>query len=177
MMATRPSPALLSPTQAELDWFLKSGVDIMTLATPQPMQIAEGNLALDGLFESEPSGDRWLAFDEFAVDDVVFWQPRLGRFSTWSGRAFALGEDLIYAAATYAFDCNLNIFADPIDWLRAKRDGIVVIPDKWPLAFDRLRDAPRIAIAEALLPHYRRHMRPGHLPELFVLPDVRKAAS
>lgn len=177
MKAARMLPRFVCPTQSELDWLLRAGVDIMTLATPRPMQIAVGRLAHDGLFEPDNSGDRWLAFEEGYVDDIVFWQPRLRRLATWSGRAFALGEHLIDSPATYAFDCNLNIFADPLDWLRAKRDGIVVLPGRWPLAFERLRDAPRIAIAEALLPTYRRHMRPGHLPELFVMPDMRGAVA
>jgi hypothetical protein len=77
-------------------------------------------------------------------------------------------------ASTYAFDCALNIFSSPLDWLRAERDGIVVID--WSRAFDRLRDAPRITIAEELLPLYRRQMKPRSMPELFVIQAERRAA-
>jgi hypothetical protein len=92
------------------------------------------------------------------------------------GRAFALGQAVIDDPSTYSFDCNLNIFADPLEWLRAKRDGIVVLPNKWLLTFDRLRDVPRVAIVEQLLPLYRRHMKPSRLPELMILPERRQAA-
>jgi hypothetical protein len=44
------------------------------------------------------------------------------------------------------------------------------------IGFDRLRDAPRIALAESLLPLYRRHMKPTRTPELFIISDKRKAA-
>lgn len=81
---------------------------------------------------------------------------------------------MIYNPGTYSFNCALNIFVDPLDWLRAKRDGIVVLD--WTRAFDRLRDAPRIALAESLVPKYERYMRPAHMPKLFVISNKRRAA-
>jgi hypothetical protein len=45
----------------------------------------------------------------------------------------------------------------------------------WTRAFDRLRDAPRIAIEEELLPLYRRFMKPARVPDLFVIAGERKA--
>lgn len=177
MRAARQSPDLACPTQAELDWFRSSGVEIMVLACPEPMRIAHGRVAHDGVFEPDPSGDRWCAFEEADVADIVFWQPRTRTLSSWIGRAFALGQSTVDRPETYSFDCNLNIFADPLDWLLAKRDGIVVLPGKWPLAYERLRDAPRIAVAESLLPLYRRHMKPRRMPELFVLPERQRRAA
>lgn len=138
------------------------------------MLIATGRMAPDGLFEHDENGERWFAFEE--ADDFVFWHPGRNRLSAYANRAFALGEAVVDNPATYSFDCNLNIFADPLEWLRANRDGIVVLPQRWPFAFDRLRDAPKIAIAEQLLPLYRRHMKPAHLPELSVIPARRFAA-
>lgn len=176
MRASRPLPDLLCPTQAELDWFLKSGVEIKVLASPEPMRLTQGRLAHDGVFEPDAYGDRWFAFEVPTSNDIVFWNWSSGRLCTWSGRAFALGQDVIDEAAIYGFDGNLNIYADPLHWLQAKRDGIVVLPDKWPLAFDHLREVPRIAIAEELLPHYRRHMKPARMPELMIIPDRRRAA-
>jgi hypothetical protein len=44
------------------------------------------------------------------------------------------------------------------------------------MAFDRLRDCPRIAVAEHLLPLYRRHMQPASMPELLIIPEQRRAA-
>ncbi len=115
---------------------------------------------------------RNFAFEE--QDDWVFWDPRHGKFATYANRVFALGEAAIDEAATYSFDCALNVFDNPISWLLAKRDGIVVLD--WRLAFDRLREVPRIALVESLLPLYRRHMQPARVPELFIISGKRRAA-
>lgn len=176
MTSSTPCRDLQCPRQAELDWFRNVGVGIMVLASPEPMRIANGRVA-HGVFEPDPSGDRWCAFEEPEANDIVFWQPRTRAMASWTGRAFALGQIVIDSLETYSFDCNLNIFADPLDWLLAKRDGIVVLQGKWPFAYERLRDAPRIAIADSLLPLYRRHMKPRRMPELFVLPESQRRAA
>lgn len=176
MMARRAECPLTCPTQAELDEFLRAGINIMALATPRAMQIAIGGIAGDGLFEPHAAGQRWCAFAQGDQDEIVFWHRTSGAMTSWTSRCFALGEQIIGDPATFSFDCALNIFADPIDWLRARRDGIVILPDRWSDAFDRLRDCPRIALAERLLPLYRRHMKPSHMPELTVIPDRRRAA-
>jgi hypothetical protein len=126
----------------------------------------------DGRFDFVADGPRWLAFEE--DEDFVFWQPRTGELATAEGRTFALGEALIDDAWTYSFDCSLNIFKSPLEWLQAKRDGIVVVD--WPSAFDRLRDCPRVAVAEAMLFNYRRHMKPPRMPEVYVIPERSRAA-
>ena len=173
-MASRPSCVLIDPVPGDLTALVQQGVPAMTLIRPSLVRIALGHKAPDGRFEPDPSGGRWYTFDVVDADDIVFWQRDTGDIATWDGRAFALGQERIGEAATYSFDCALNIFASPLDWLRADRDGIVVVD--WCLAFDRLRDAPRIAIAESLLPLYRRHMKPARMPDLFVIPARRCAA-
>lgn len=177
MMASRPTCPLLCPTQSELNLFLCAGFDIFALAKPLAMKVAIGYVARDGCFEPDPHGERWFAFEQHDADDIVFWHQPTARFATWTGRAFALGQAIIDLPETYAFDCALNIFDNPMDWLRTHRDGIVVLPLRWALAFDRLRDCPRIAIAEPLVPIYRRWMKPGHMPELSVLRSTAKAAA
>lgn len=176
MRASREDCPLACPSQSDLNTLQRLGIDIMALATPVAMQVAHGNCAEDGLFEADPSGARWYAFQEFAVGDIVFWHYPSGRLVSWCGRAFALGEDVIGEPATYSFDCALNIYDSPIDWLLSRRDGIVILPREWPTAFDRLRDCPRIALAERLLPVYRSHMKPRRLPELSIIPELRRAA-
>ena len=173
MKSSRPKCPLSCPSQDELDALVLARVSVMTLIRPEPMQIARGYKAHDGLFEPYPS-DRWHAFPVSDVDDIVFWQKETGKIATWTGRAFALGEEIICEATTYSFGHALNIFSDPLDWLRARRDGIVVLD--WNLAFDRLRDAPRIAVTEDILPLYRRHMKPSRTPPLLVIPSRRRAA-
>ncbi len=54
------------------------------------------------------------------------------------GLRLCLGEALILNPGTTAFDRWLNIFADPLAWLRASRNGIVVL--RWEWAFEQLRD-------------------------------------
>ena len=129
--------------------------------------------APDGRFDTTEDGPAWLAFDVFDgfmnQVDTAFCQPRTGELATWSGRTFALGQEVIDDPATYSFDCNLNIFADPREWLRAKRDGIVVLD--WSLAIERLRDCPRIAVSEGVLAEYRKHMKPPHMPQTFVIAE------
>jgi hypothetical protein len=176
MMASRPDCPLACPGQADLDWFRRAGINVMALASPTAMHVAMGDVEGDGRFGPTAAGVRWFAFHEIDADDIVFWHQATGRLSNWSGRAFALGQEIICQPATYSFDCALNIFADPIDWLRAGRDGVVVLPDRWSAAFDWLRDCPRIALAESLLPIYRRNMRPAHIPELLVIPERWRAA-
>ena len=149
MMASRPSCPLSCPSQADLDALARAGVTVMALIRPEPMQIARGHMAHDALFESHPSGDRWYAFPVSAADDIVFWQKETGKIAIWTGRAFALGEEIIWDASTYSFDCALNIFSDPLDWLRARRDGIVVLD--WYLRF---RSAPRCPTDRC----HRRHL-------------------
>jgi hypothetical protein len=150
-------------------WLSRQGVADETM---QRFRFAVGRRASDGRFENDPAGDGWIVFPE--REDIVFWRPSSGELATWYGRAFAIGEDAIDNPATYAFDCQLNIFATPLEWLRAKRDGVVVID--WSLAFDRLRDCPRIAVAEPLLFQFRRAMKPRRLPDVLVLTDRRAAA-
>ncbi|PBC00942.1 hypothetical protein CK220_28590 [Mesorhizobium sp. WSM3860] len=161
--------------EQQFDWLLSQGVSVPTIVRPSMIKAATGTKAPDGLFEPTPAGASWLVVE--TEQDLVFWNPKTNVFATDFGNAFALGEEMIGAAATYSFDCALNIYSHPMDWLRAKRDGIVVLPDQWYRAFDRLRDAPRIALAESLLPIYRRHMRPARLPELFVMTSNREAVA
>lgn len=158
--------------QSQIDWLLGQRISVQAMIRPQAILAAIGLKASDGRFEETLDGLPWLVFEE--TEDEVFWNPRSTDFATSDGRAFALGQEVIDNPGTYSFDCNLNIFSNPLDWLRAKRDGCVIID--WSRAFDRLRDCPRIAIAEEVLPHYRRHMQPRHMPETFVIPR-RKAAA
>ncbi|WP_026613410.1 hypothetical protein [Ensifer aridi] len=153
------------PSQQHVDWLLGCGVPLKALTRPPMVLIAHGFKADDGCFEDDADGEPWLVFPEVA--DCIFWQPRSGAMASWNNRAFALGEDIVHAAATYSFGGCLNVFADPLDWLRANRDGVVIL--NWNLTYDRLRDCPRIAIDETLVNKLERHLKPPRVPEIFVL--------
>ncbi|WP_234050733.1 MULTISPECIES: hypothetical protein [unclassified Xanthobacter] len=152
------------------DWLRRAGVAVETITSRMPIRVAKGSVADDGCFDDAPEGAPFLVFEE--AEDLVFWQPRTGALATWHGRAFALGEGAILDPLTYAFDCNLNLYANPLAWLQAGCDGCVVLD--WSRAFDHLRHASRIAVSEDLLFLYRRHMKPARMPELSVL-VTRKA--
>ncbi|RWP04750.1 hypothetical protein [Mesorhizobium sp.] len=176
MMASRSECHLHCPDNDDIQSFLRAGINVMALACPDAMKTACGYIAEDGRFEHDPRSEKWFAFEEFGAGDIIFWRRATDTLTSFYGWAFALGEDRITEPGAYSFDCALNIFAGPLEWLRAKRDGIVVLPDKWPFAFDRLRDCPRIAIAEQLLPAYRSYMKPLRMPELLVIPAAKRAA-
>ena len=150
-------------------WFLNQGVSASVVATTVNLVTVRGLVASDGLLREDPDGSEFIAFYEERSDDAVLWCPATGSVATWCGRAFALGEDNVANPGTYAFDNALHIYADPLDWLRDRGRGIVIV--RWDLAFDMLRDVPRVAVVERLLPLYRRHMQPSCLPELSVLVD------
>lgn len=106
-----------------------------------------GRRASDGYFEEDvATGEEWWMFPQ--PGDLVFWQPQTGEYATWYGNAFALNQLLIHSASTYAFDGALDIFVDPIEWLRHERCGIVIV--KWHGAWEMLRDCPRIRVSEAI---------------------------
>jgi hypothetical protein len=166
------SPELGGLKQAQIDWLLKSGVTINAMTKPFPIRLAYGHKATDGIFEHGPSGAPWMIFEE--RDDLIYWQPRTGAIATDCNRAFALGQDIIDLPETYSFDCNLNVFASPLEWLQAGRDGIVIID--WSRTWTRLHHCARIAVVETLAMEFRRCFQPQHKPEIFLLTGRRIAA-
>lgn len=157
----------------QYDWLLSQGVPRDLMLSLAGLRVVKGTLTSQGLLSIDPDGKGFLAFEEY--DDVVFWCPATGALVTWNGRAFALGADNIINAGTYVSNGYLTLHPDPIAWLRDRCRGIVII--NWNLAFDMLRDAPRIAVSEELLPTYRQHMKPRHMPELAVLASDRRLAA
>jgi len=156
----------------QLDWLGAQGVPEDVLLALLPLRCARGHVAQDGRFDIDEDGQAFLVFPE--AQDVVFWQPRTGVLGTWNGRAFALGEDLIEDAATYALGGRLNLLPSPLEWLRKRFDGIVVID--WQRCWSRLHTAPRVLIHEDVLLHYKRHMRPPRGPDVRVLHRSEVAA-
>lgn len=154
-------------------WLTRQGVPAATVARLMPIMMARGIINRSGYFDPDTNGDHFLVFAE--PEDTIFWRPTAGQVATLLGRAFALNEEWIDNAAVCSFDANLNIYATVMDWLRAGCDGIVVLD--WSRAFDRLRDTPRIAIDERLLPNYRKWMQPRRMPALSVIPTKERQAA
>jgi hypothetical protein len=158
--------------QPHIDWLLQSGVPASAVVSPEPINYSRGTRARDGIFEYDPAGPEWFAIAE--ESDTIFWRPRTGEIATEWGAAFALGQDDIINPGVTALGGWLHVHADPLDWLRNRRRGIVVL--RWEWAFEQLRDVARIAVAEDVLHTYRAHMRPK-LPELGVIPREKARAA
>lgn len=160
--------------QSHLDWLSDQGVLAMAIISPVPVMLARGTRASDGRFDPDDDGKVWLAFRERT--DTVFWRPRTGEIAVDTGRCFAMGGDVIDNPGVTALGAWLRIFASPLEWLQANRNGIYVLPDRWAWCFEILRDVERIAVAEEVLPLYQKYMKP-RLPKLAVIPrtEVRAA--
>ncbi|MBX4991415.1 hypothetical protein ABID08_003264 [Rhizobium binae] len=172
VLCHREMPVLGGLLQRHINWLRTCGVPMPAIVQPELVRLAHGYRGSDGLFDPDESGPAWFAFAE--VGDVIFWRPE-DELARWTGRAFALGEQAVDNAGTYSLGHCLHVYRSPLHWLKAGRDGIVVID--WERAFDELRHCPRVAVDENLLSVYSRHMRPRRLPEVYVLPERRGVAS
>lgn len=151
-----------APSQAQLNWLLSNGVTVEAMINPEALRTTIGRRADDGRFEPDPAGDQWIVFRE--PEDLVFWQPRTDELATDRGRAFALGEAIIENAWTFALNGSLNVFASPLAWLRAGRDGIVIVD--WSRTWSRLQDCPQIAVDRRLMNRFKRYCRPPYVPRI-----------
>lgn len=57
--------------------------------------------------------------------DLVAWQPRTGVLASWLGRVALLGEEQVCGPRWG--DEPLILHANPLAWLRASREGAVVL--------------------------------------------------
>ena len=134
------------PTDDELRWVLRQGVHESALVRPWPIGGANIRLLDGGTFDHDVTGARALtlrAEDRGEVIDLVAWEPSTGKLASWHGNTFCLGDfDQIYNPATYFMGGALRVHADPLDWLRANREGIVIL--RRDFAYAHLRFCPRI---------------------------------
>ncbi len=66
--------------------------------------------------------------------DIAAWQPSSGRLGTWCRRAWALGQDSIYAPRVNQHGA-LPVWRNPLHWLQAGRSGVVLIQPRLAAAF------------------------------------------
>lgn len=126
---------------------------------------ATGFRAADGRFDEDAGGHRWIMFEE--DDDMVLWCPFNQQIATWEGRAFALGEEAIDNASTYALDGELIIHQSVGRWILAGGRGIFVLD--WSRAFDKLRFCERVRLDTDIRSIYHRSMHPRRMPRVSVL--------
>ena len=141
---------LTYPTTAELERLFAHGVTAEAMAEPWPIRSAR--VVFDGLhgFDFNRNGKPALIFkaeDRGEELDLVAWEPSTVKLASWHGNKFCLGDfDQIDNPATYFMDGALRVHADLLDWLRANREGIVILrPD---LTYAYLRHCPRLVFAD-----------------------------
>jgi hypothetical protein len=117
------------PSQRELEWLLRHGVTGDALVKPWP--IGATTVLFDGhTFEPNASGLRAITIAVIDCDeiiDIAAWQPRSGRLGSWHGVAFCLNQDAVFNPGTYWNGGALRVHRSPLGWLKAGREGIVVL--------------------------------------------------
>jgi hypothetical protein len=140
------------PPQAARDWFISNGVPPINLVKTwlgyYDMVLHDDVVFLDnGCFEfsryREGKADAALTFvcwsQDGVAEDVCAWQATTGKIATWLGHSWMLGEDNLRAPR---LDNALMVHADPLEWFKANRSGIVIL--------DRDRAAPLLREAGTL---------------------------
>lgn len=117
--------------QSEIGRFAALGVNVLNLHIPWPV-LADRVVFDGGYFEfaHKISGTEELAFTsavigDYGIVDVVARHPTGDRLATWLGTGFALSERQINNPIPGVF--GLRVFRSPMDWLRAGRQGIVIL--------------------------------------------------
>jgi hypothetical protein len=119
--------------QSDLDYFAAQGISGLDLANPDP--VLKAGIILEGggatfIFEHHTDTDEGrdafiLPVSGGGITDLVAYDPEIGLLATWLGRAFAINEASIWEPN---LDGNpLPVWRDPIGWLKAKRQGIVLL--------------------------------------------------
>jgi hypothetical protein len=164
---------------AQRAWFLAHGISASAIETDLycssgPLRFASVvfseryfDFAVEGNASAVPAFIV-IARDELGVtDDMVAFDGQ-GRLATGLGRARLLGEQMILAPRLGE---PLRVFEDVWAWLRADRDGVVILD--WRVAARRLEDvslcADRVEFGQILR---ERLARPA--PPIFV--NIRAAA-
>jgi hypothetical protein len=138
------------PSDDDIRLLLDHGVDGDAMTQPYP--IGAANVHFDGnTFDIDPRGQRALTFraeDRGEVIDLIAWSPISGELASWRGIAFCLGDlDQIFNPATYFMGGVLRLHRSPLEWLRANRDGILIVQPQ--LAYACLRNACRLSFSYA----------------------------
>jgi hypothetical protein len=153
-----PAPALIWP-----DYPARA---LVVFRTDQPLFDFAADLPVD--LDDEPiSAMVFLALDEAGSPiDLVAWATKPYRIASWFGATPFLGAESLLAPRLG--QVGLKVFPDPLSWLKAERDGVVIVhPEdaKWRIVGERLivsdgafgrelreklsLPQPRIAIEEA----------------------------
>jgi hypothetical protein len=138
--------ALPYPNSLQLEWLFKMGVPPDAMAEPWPLKSARVRFENGGGFAFDRDGQHaiiLLAEDHGDTIDLVAWQPKSGGVASWRRAAFCLGDvSDCFNPGTWFAGSGLRVHADPLDWLRYDREGIVILRREFAYAY--LRRVPRL---------------------------------
>jgi hypothetical protein len=163
------------PNDDELAWFLDQGLSPDVL-----WPISGAKVLFDGpRFSLDEEGERAFTFralDRGKAVDLIAWNPRTGSLGSYRGQAFCLGDlDDIFNPATYFGEDALRVHATPLDWLKAAREGIVIVrPD---LAPAYLSNCQRIRCSNAAYARQLEGWLQPHTPTVEILVEVGERAT
>lgn len=140
--------ALYMPTKPEVDALRAAGVSDATLCAETTFVKGcdvtwhpRRSFAADGPSRAFVVAVRD-AFGE--VVDLCAWPPdRPDRWARHEGAGFALGEEALGNAGTFAFGGSLRVVRTPLGWLQAEGRALCILDPG--LAWHRLSNAPRLA--------------------------------
>lgn len=126
------------PDGKALMWFKSQGVVIDSMATPYPVIVAKVAFSNANTFSFDVDGvDAYIfqAEDRGEVIDLVAWRPP-ATLATLRGVAFCVGDaDDILNPATYSDDGALRVHPTALEWLKAEREGIVIVQPRYAFAY------------------------------------------
>lgn len=166
------------PNELQTRWLMAQRVTDTALLNPTSIRAANVAFLDDHTFDFDKTGVPALLFAVEEGDkeiDWVAWQPRHGKLACWRAAAFALGQEAIFNPATYFAGFTLRVHRTPLEWLKADRDGIVIVQPRYAHAY--LRDA-RMSCPDAELARQVEEWIKSPRPraEIFVEVSERAAA-
>ena len=118
------------------EWQELRGAGVALVALCRPYMVLAGMVVVDGpagfSFAAKATLMRQRAFLIAVKDedgrflDIAAWQPAKSWVGLWLGRAWALGQARVHAPRL-GEEGALPVWRSPLNWLRAGREGIVLI--------------------------------------------------
>jgi hypothetical protein len=126
-----PAPALIWPDlPARAPVFFRTGKPLFEFAADLPAEF-DPDIVWAMVF---------LALDEDRYPvDLVAWATTPYRIASWFGATPFLGAESLFAPRLG--EVGLNVFRTPLEWLKAERDGVVIVDPaeaKWWLVGEQL---------------------------------------
>ena len=134
------------PDDHLIRWLLEKGVSEQAMM--RPWCIGGGRVRFESHhFEIDLDGNPAItlrAQDCRKTTDLIAWEPWTGKLASWCGTAACLGDlDDVFNTGTYFAGGALRVHASPLEWLKAGREGIVILRPE--LTYSYLRHAHRLA--------------------------------